>query len=67
MTEMLNTDYSFVGDSLAKGVGIFDYASPEMLNEDDYDKSTNIYSYAILLHYIFVGSITKSKLKDKLS
>lgn len=64
--EMLS-DYSFVDSTRTKGVGTFYYMSPEMLNEDDYDSKTDVYSFGILLYYIFTGTILKIKLKDKLN
>lgn len=36
--------------------------SPEMLNEQEYDYKTDVYSFGVLLHYIFVGSLPKKKL-----
>lgn len=65
--EMLLTNYSFVGSTLTKGVGTFDYMSPEMLNEEDYDSMTDVYSYGILLYFIFTGSVPHMNLKDKLN
>ncbi|KAK8895273.1 hypothetical protein M9Y10_023717 [Tritrichomonas musculus] len=67
ITECLNSQYSFVHETMTKGVGTFDYMSPEMLNEDDYNEKTDVYSFGILLFVIFTGSLPKIKLKDKLN
>ena len=64
--EVLNENYSFVQSSLTKGVGTFAYMSPEMLNEEDYDYKTDVYSFGVILHFIFVGSLLKQNLKDKM-
>lgn len=65
--ECLNPNFSFVSDSLTKGLGTFAYMSPEMLNEEDYDYKTDVYSYGVVLYYIFVGTLPKQNLKNKLT
>lgn len=64
VSEMLNGE-SFV--SLTKGIGTFAYMSPEMLNEDDYDYKTDVYSFGVYLYVLFTGSLPKQKLNEKLS
>lgn len=65
--ECFNENYSFVHDSMTKGIGTFAYISPEMLNKENYDCKTDVYSFGILLFYIFVGKLPKQNLKDKLN
>lgn len=40
---------------------------PEMANEDDYDNKTDVYSFGIVLHFMFLGYLSKQKLRDKLN
>ena len=65
--ELLSDNYSFVQDTMTKGVGTFHYMSPEMLNEEDYDYKTDVYSFGVVLYYLFIGSLPKQKMKDKTS
>ncbi|KAK8884318.1 hypothetical protein M9Y10_043426 [Tritrichomonas musculus] len=65
INECLLNGYSFVEDSLTKGVGTLAYMSPEMLNEEDYDCKTDVYSFGVILYFMFFGSIPKQSLKDK--
>ena len=58
--------FSFVDESLTRGVGTLAYMSPEMANEDEYDAKTDVYSFGIVLYYIFVGSLPEQKLRDKM-
>lgn len=64
--ECLSKDYSFVSETMSKGVGTFNYMSPEMMNEEKYDYKTDVYSFGVLLHFIFVGDVPKQSMKDKL-
>ena len=65
--EFLNQEYSFVQDSMTRGVGTFAYMSPEMLNEEKYDYKTDVYSFGILVYYMFTGKLPKQNLKDKMN
>lgn len=49
------------------GIGTLPYMSPEMANMEEYNYKTDVYSFRILLHAIFVGSLPKQNLKDKLN
>lgn len=51
---------------MTKGVGTLTYMSPEMLNEEDYDYKTDVYSFGIVVYFLFVGSLPKQNLRDKL-
>lgn len=53
--------------SLTKGIGTFEYMSPEMLNNDEYDNKTDVYSYGIILFVLFTGKLPKQNLKDKMN
>lgn len=65
--EFINEEYSYVKDSLTRGIGTFEYMSPEMLNLEDYDYKTDVYSFGIVLYYIFTGSLPNQSLKDKMN
>ena len=53
--------------SLTKGIGTFDYMSPEMLNNKDYDNKTDVYSYGIVLFVLLTGRLPKRNLTDKMN
>lgn len=38
-----------------------------MLNEEDYDYKTDVYSFGIVLYSIFLSDVPKQSLKDKLA
>ena len=65
ISESVLNEYSFVSDSLTKGIGTFAYMSPEMVNEEDYSNKTDVYSFGVILYRIFYGSLPKQNLKDK--
>ena len=50
----------FIDDASSK------YMSPEMLNDDKYDYKTDVYSFGIVVYYIFVGSLPRIKMRDKM-
>lgn len=52
--------------SLTKGIGTFSYMSPEMLNEEEYDNKTDVYSYGILLFALFTGRLPKQSMRERL-
>lgn len=53
INECLNGQ-EFVTNSMTKGVETLSYMSPEMVNEEDCDNKTDIYSFGIVLNYIFI-------------
>ena len=55
------------GSLLTKGIGTLAYMSPEMLNEEDYNEKTDVYSYGIVLFEMFTGSLPKQKMRDKMN
>ena len=59
-------EYSYVAESMTKGVGTLLYMSPEMLNEEEYDYKTDVYSFGMVLYVMFVGNLPKQSLKDKM-
>ena len=66
-------DFGLVKDSeelelsITKGVGTLSYMSPEMVNLEDYDYKTDVYSFGVLLYYVFIGHLPKFTLKEKLN
>ena len=58
-TETLNTV------SMTKGIGAYEFMSPEMINEEDYDNKTDVYSFGIILYFLFVGSLPKQSIAEK--
>lgn len=56
--------YNFVQESLTRGVGTLAYMSPEMLNEENYNNKTDVYSFGIVLFFIFVGSLPRQHFRD---
>ena len=48
-------------------LGTLAYMSPEMIDSKDYDNKTDVYSFGILLHFIFVGNTPKQNLSDKVT
>ena len=53
--------------SLTKGIGTLAYMSPEMVNEEDYDNKTDVYSYGIVLFALFTGRLPKQSMRDKMN
>lgn len=49
-----------------KGIGTYYYMSPEMANEEKYDKSTDVYSYGIILYQIVFGTLPKINNKNRM-
>ena len=66
INEYVNDQFSFVNESMTKCVGTLAYMSPEMLNEEEYDNKTDVFSFGVVLHFIFIGSLPKQGMKDKL-
>ena len=60
-------DLSGTSNSMTKGIGTLAYMSPEMMNDEDYDSKTDVYSYGIVLFVLFTGSLPKQSMKEKLS
>ena len=58
---------AFGGGSLTKGIGTLAYMSPEMVNEEDYDFKTDVYSYGIILIALFTGRLPKQSMRDKMT
>lgn len=64
--EFLDESYSLTKSSMSKGVGTISYMSPEMMNEEEYDNKTDVYSFGIVLYFLFVGSLPDYKIRDKM-
>ena len=52
-------NFSYVEDSFKKGVGTFVYISPVMANEEEYHNKKDVYSFGIVLHFIFANNHPK--------
>ena len=65
ITESVFDEFKYVENSMTKGIGTLAYMSPEMLNEEEYDCKTDVYSFGVILYFMFFGSIPKQSLKDK--
>ena len=57
----------FQNPSTHKGnVGTPFFMSPEMASDKDFDKSTDVYSFGILLFYILTGSLPQIQINEKI-
>lgn len=65
LSECVLNDYSYVDDSLTKGIATFAYMSPEMVNEEVYNNKIDVYSFGIMLYRIFLDSLPKQNMKEK--
>ena len=64
INEILLGDEFMSTYSVTKGVGSENFMSPEMINSDDYDSKTDVYSFGFVLYYIFVGKLPEQNIKD---
>ena len=48
-------------NSLTKGIGTLSYMSPEMAKDEKYNNKTDVYSFGVILHFIFTGNVLKNK------
>ena len=64
INEILFGDELMSTYSVTKGVGSENFISPEMINSDDYDSKTDVYSFGFVLYYIFVGKLPEQNIKD---
>lgn len=60
-------DYQELNESLTKGIGTLDYMSPEMINKEKYNNSTDVYSYGIVLFKLFTGHLPEQNMRDKMN
>ena len=51
------SEMSATSTSLTKGIGTLAYMSPEMVNEEEYDSKTDVYSYGVVLFALFTTSV----------
>ena len=61
------SDLSMSGNSMTKGIGTLAYMSPEMVNEEDYDNKTDVYSYGVVLFKLFAERLPKQSMRDRLN
>ena len=60
------SDQTTFAESMTKNIGSIFFMSPEMMNDDDvYDSKTDVYSFGMVLFYIFSGRLPKYSLKEK--
>ena len=57
--EMMNTI------SMTKGIGDSLFMSPEMMREEEYDNKTDVFSFGIVLYFIFLGKMPGQTMKEK--
>lgn len=67
INEALFPEYTSTKSSMLKSYGDHIFMSPELLKGDKYDYKTDIYSFGILLYFIFCGKLPKYSLKEKIS
>ena len=68
MNELLFGEELMNTYAMTKGVGDALFMSPEMLNDDDdYDNKTDVYSFGIVVYFIFVGNLPDQSIKDKIN
>ena len=60
------SEMSATSTSLTNGIGTLAYMSPEMASEEEYSNKTDVYSFGIVLHYIFTGGLPAYSMKDKM-
>ena len=60
-------EMSGTNSSLTRGVGTLAYMSPEMLNEEEYDSKTDVYSYGVVLFALFTGSLPKQSMRERMN
>ena len=70
-TKLVKFNYATDGfsdstDSLTKEIGEFDYMSPEIVNGEEYNNKTDVYSFGVILHTIFTGKPPKQSFEDKI-
>lgn len=53
--------------SVSKGIRTLAYMSPEMQNEEEYDKKTDVYSFGVLLYVLFMRRFPKQSMKEKMN
>ena len=61
------SDISMTESSMTKGIGTLAYMSPEMVNEEDYDNKTYVYSYGIVLFKLFSERLPKQSMRDRMN
>ena len=61
------SDISMIESGMTKGIGTLAYMSPEMVNEEDYDNKTDVYSYGVVLFKLFAERLPKQSMRDRLN
>ena len=61
------SDFFLSNKTLTKLIGTFAIMSLEMAREEDYDEKTDVYSYGVVLYFIFDGRLPKQSMSDKIN
>lgn len=64
INDSLFENYSQTQSSIIKAFGSAIYMSPELINDESYDSKTDVYSFGIILYYIFTGNLPHCKVSD---
>lgn len=51
--------------SKEKQSGYYEFMSPELINEEDVTYKTDVYSFGIIVYYLFVGKLPQQSLAEK--
>ena len=57
--DLYHVESEYREDCLTEGIGTLECMSSEMLNNENYDNKTDVYSYGIVLFTLFTGRLPK--------
>ena len=57
--DLYHVESEYREDYLTEGIGTLECMSSEMLNNENYDNKTDVYSYGIVLFTLFTGRLPK--------